>query len=670
MGRLVFTNERVLAQGKRGKLVYDMSAGTGKKIPGLNQPVVSYTDTDGKNKWVGVDTDEFGGVLYGGKRFASAADLVPTLLTPVTPTVTTPKPVTPSPAPTVTASKPVTPGGSLRNTSAARTISNYAGKALTGVGAAFVNVAGDVAGLTENWQQRRGRALETISDKAAQRYLQAENGQKDKPLEEYQYALSMRDTARKQAESAKNAKDSLYEISDRLAGQSAKFQAAAENNLPDVPALRGVLNAVTGLVPFFALNAIPVAGQAAAGAYLVGESTGEARRAGLSGTSQAALGLVSLLSMGAAGQVGKAIGNPQVTGWFLKNGMGPEFARVLEQAAVSGLASGAVRQGVMAGGRQAFAHAEQVKTAQATLDELSKMDVSQLTPDKKAAYDSAVAANQAVLNSGGIDFTSMLTGIALEMILSIGGTAIAYSRAKNGPNFQTSEPNRKDLKPEDSEYFQGVRTQEEANARLRKLARQYHPDVSDNPDATGIMQKINDEYDRLILDAKKVTETWRKAKSGGVTKAEAKAANDAIAGLLQTAQASGDAEAVAALERILAPMAAEINLAPVAPEMPEAVAAPETPVGVTNVPAPVTLTPSAPVTETAPQVPASAANLPAFAPVPERKPFITFEDWRRQHPEFDASAEATAKEQLAAVMAQPAPTPQERYEARRVTHKA
>ena len=60
------------------------------KIPGFNQSVVSYADADGKNKWVGVDADGCGGLLYNGRSYANADALVSALTAPVP--APTPKP--------------------------------------------------------------------------------------------------------------------------------------------------------------------------------------------------------------------------------------------------------------------------------------------------------------------------------------------------------------------------------------------------------------------------------------------------------------------------------------------------------------------------------------------------------------------------------------------------
>ena len=278
-----------------------------------------------------------------------------------------------------------------------RVTGNYLNKMAYGVGAAFTNLAGSAA--------------DVLSDDKS--YLERPS---------YQAAKARGDTAyTSKVESAlsglKSTGKTLTTLSDRLAATSGEFQAAADADT--APVLRPVLRTVSDLVPFFALNMVPVAGQAAAGAYLVGETTGDARRAGLSEASQAALGFASVLSMGAAGQVGKALGSEKVVGWFLKNGKGAEFVRVLEQAVTSGLATGVTRQ--VTGGVTKAAlgvYAEQVEAARRNLETLSKTDTASLTPEQKAAYESAVAANQAVVNSHGMDFTAALTGIGVEVLFA------------------------------------------------------------------------------------------------------------------------------------------------------------------------------------------------------------------------------------------------------------
>src|SRR5690625_3981841 len=47
-------------------------------------------------------------------------------------------------------------------------------------------------------------------------------------------------------------------------------------------------------------------------------------------------------------------------------------------------------------------------------------------------------------------------------------------------------------------FFPNVNTIEELKQQYRKLAKKYHPDISTHPEATQIMQSINNQYDKLF----------------------------------------------------------------------------------------------------------------------------------------------------------------------------
>ena len=601
----------------------------------------------------------------------------PDAVTSAAPKVTLPVRSTPPDAVTSAAPKVSLPANQAeRNSFAAKTgrvAGNYLGKMVSGVGAAFANTASMIPGAFSNVVSLEAEQRQLARDRENLKRLKQtawDTTEEEQRIRDTQTRIGRLKAGQEPPDTAYQAQKKLEGLSDRLAGSAEKFRKAAEADT--APVLRPILNTATNLVPFLALNAVP-GGQAAAGAYLVGESTGDARRAGLSESSQAALGLAAVLSMGAAGQVGKALGGEKVVGWFLKHGKGPEFARVLEQAAASGFATGVTRQATTAATKAALGvYGEQVEAARKNLDTLSKADTASLTPEERAAYDSAVAANQAVVDSHGMDFTAALAGIGVEILFSLAGAAVSYGRyyAKRGPNFTTS--GEKPLTPETSEYFKGVRTPEEAHRRLKELARKYHPDISAEANATEIMQRINSEYERLGpwmkarqgVRAKNVTDTWAKAKSGrGVTKEEAAAVNGEIAGLLESVREAGDAETVAALEQILAPMAAEINSAP-APVMPETL--PVTPEAAAPNTQPVPAAPMTPAPRYAPETLQAMQSLSATLPPTSPQaptPFVTFDEWRKRHPEVVASTDAAAREEVAALLgdahpgATPEPTP-------------
>lgn len=56
-------------------------------------------------------------------------------------------------------------------------------------------------------------------------------------------------------------------------------------------------------------------------------------------------------------------------------------------------------------------------------------------------------------------------------------------------------------------YFHNIRTAEEAKARYRELCREYHPDISSNPDANRIMAEINAEWERVWPRYKDIHQT-------------------------------------------------------------------------------------------------------------------------------------------------------------------
>ena len=144
MGKLVPSYRQILSQGARGKLVFQQSAEPERKVPGWNQSVVSYQDTDGKKKWVGVEQGDNGSILYQGKTFSDANELVSTLATPIpepTPKVAPPDAVT-SAAPKVTQADKVSHSASFK---AGRAAGNYINKMAVGVGAALANVGGRIA---------------------------------------------------------------------------------------------------------------------------------------------------------------------------------------------------------------------------------------------------------------------------------------------------------------------------------------------------------------------------------------------------------------------------------------------------------------------------------------------------------------------------------------------
>ena len=91
MGVLISTNRRILGRGKYGTLVYRTDKEPEKKIPGLNQPVISYQDTDGQKKWVSVEQGDNGTLRYQGKTYADADELVSTLAAPIPEPATAPK---------------------------------------------------------------------------------------------------------------------------------------------------------------------------------------------------------------------------------------------------------------------------------------------------------------------------------------------------------------------------------------------------------------------------------------------------------------------------------------------------------------------------------------------------------------------------------------------------
>lgn len=47
-------------------------------------------------------------------------------------------------------------------------------------------------------------------------------------------------------------------------------------------------------------------------------------------------------------------------------------------------------------------------------------------------------------------------------------------------------------------HFQNIKTLEELKSAYKKLAFKYHPDICHEPNATEIMQEINNEYDQMF----------------------------------------------------------------------------------------------------------------------------------------------------------------------------
>ena len=60
------------------------------------------------------------------------------------------------------------------------------------------------------------------------------------------------------------------------------------------------------------------------------------------------------------------------------------------------------------------------------MDELQQVSVDTLTPEEKTAWESAVAANRAVVNSGGFDFDAALGGVVVETLLSMAMAGFSY----------------------------------------------------------------------------------------------------------------------------------------------------------------------------------------------------------------------------------------------------
>lgn len=57
------------------------------------------------------------------------------------------------------------------------------------------------------------------------------------------------------------------------------------------------------------------------------------------------------------------------------------------------------------------------------------------------------------------------------------------------------------------QFFAGCRTAEDAKKRYRELCREYHPDISTNPDATCIMAEINAEWEKVWPRYKDIHQT-------------------------------------------------------------------------------------------------------------------------------------------------------------------
>lgn len=521
----------------------------------------------------------------------------------------------------------------LKHTAPNYAASNYLKSAAAGVGAAFTQTAGlassiftpDLTPQAEQQQLRR-----SVEARNQMRAAGMDTTELDQSIQRTRDRINaMGAAARRGTDTQSNLiQRTLYSTSDTLAKRQAAYRQEAHKET--APILQPITDFVADMAPFLAMNSVPVVGQAAATGYLVGQSTGEARRAGMSNRAQATLGAASILSMGVAGKVGQAVASPTVTRWFARNGLGPRWMQVLEQAAVSGAATGTARQ-LSAGAVKAAGgvYREQVERAQTNIAELErarKQNHGKWDGWDQAAFESAVQANQQVIDSGGVNLGGALGSILFETLWALGGTALSYKL--NPSRYEWSEAlttyvetgEEGEFAPGRSAYFQDVNTPEEAARKLRWYARQYHTDAhSNNPYAEVAMREINSEYNRLkpwmrrmnAAQAQTVVDVWEKASTGTVTQQEAAAAQSAASAIVNAAQTSGDVAAVQVAQSVLAPVMDDIARA---------------------------------VVTTPPPMPAYSPYQAAPAQA------VSFEQWRQMNPQKVQQAEAAAQEELAAVV--------------------
>ena len=256
MGVLFSTNQRILEYGKYGTLVYQTDKESQKKIPAFNQPVISYQDTDGQKKWVTVENGDNGSILYQGKTFADANELVSALVTPIPEPATAPK-VLPPDAVTQAAPK-VSANQEERNRFSAKTrrvARNYLGKMVSGVGAAFANTASMIPGAFSGVVSLEAQERQLARDRENLKRLKQtawDTTEEEQRIGDMAARIGRIKAGEKPQDTAYKAQKKLEGLSDRLAEMSEAYQTAAEAEA--APVLRPFLNVATDLVPFFAIN--------------------------------------------------------------------------------------------------------------------------------------------------------------------------------------------------------------------------------------------------------------------------------------------------------------------------------------------------------------------------------------------------------------------------------
>lgn len=58
-------------------------------------------------------------------------------------------------------------------------------------------------------------------------------------------------------------------------------------------------------------------------------------------------------------------------------------------------------------------------------------------------------------------------------------------------------------------YFKNIQSLEQLKKEYRTLAKQYHPDISQDPQATEIMKDINIQYDQLFKELQSSSTKWQ-----------------------------------------------------------------------------------------------------------------------------------------------------------------
>lgn len=472
------------------------------------------------------------------------------------------------------------------------------------------------------------------------------------------------------SQSAKEQQQSLYGISDTLAQRAQDYQTRAEE-INTSPILREAANVVTDLAPFFALNAIPVVGTAASAAYSVGLATGSARRAGMSDRAQTVAAAASLVSMKAAGQVGKVLSSESVTKWFLTNGKGPELVRLIEQSAVRGAVTGTTRQAASGAVKAAGGfYQEQVDRAQESIDALNQnrdnyqkqlADIQTLiseqvqqreqiaqsrqtmrntgmsdndlayydnaiadydriiaqnrailrntieeygnAEDVSAAYDAAIAAQQQIINSGGIDISGAVKSVLFEIALDSLGTGISYVK-NSAKKSAAAQSEKTGLDPKKSNYFKDAKSADDAKNIYLKLVRQHHPDrfATESQEVqnreTAVMQDINREYEQVGVfftnrDVNAVASAYEDAAQGKNIKSSVQSVRDALTRIFQTIKGGGKQQNIMVAQQIISAAEEDISRFASVPVTPSAATVTESPAQpVTPTQTPVTSTPA------------------------------------------------------------------------------